>query len=324
MPKSKKSYQIIWAIDPFEKKGETQAAVVSSLRQITAGYGVNQTKIQPVYMLSPSEFDLSLNLADSWSKEYEESTKKILDQCLKNVDLPNLLPPKIIIQRHPSLRESAKSLLTFAKRSRAQLIAVGTHSRKGLFRLFLGSFAETLLLYSKTPLLVVNPSAVSRSAKRASHQKVKSLDKILFATDLGKHAPLLFKKVLEFAKNLQSKIVLFHAISHPVEPLIQSGVYLLSGAMMQWPDFLSQHEQEKRTVAERYASLARAKGVSLEVVVTSAHTNVSSLILEQAKKSQAGLIAMGAESGLVSTTLIGSITRQVAREAPCPIWVMHL
>ena len=320
MPRSKKPFQIIWSIDPFEKEGETQEAVILSLRRIVTGYGSDSATVQPVYILSPSELDLALSFEESWSKEYskeyEDITKKVLDQRLKNVDLPNLLAPKVIIQRQPSLRKSAQTLLAYAKRSNAQMIAVGTHARKGLFRLFLGSFAETLLLYSKTPLLIVGPE---------SPPKDSTLNKILFATDLGKHdAPLLFKKVLEFAKNVRAKVILFHAISHPVEPLIQSGVYLLSGAQVQWPDFLSQHEQEKRQIAQRYASLAKAKGVALEIVLASAHTSVSSLILVQAKTSQVGMIAMAAESGLVKTTLIGSITRQVVREAPCPIWVMHL
>ena len=128
---SKKSFHIIWALDPFEKKSETQNAVITAIGRIAVGYGSSDTFIQPVYILSPSEFDLSVSLKDPWSKEYEESTKKVMVQYLENVNLPNLLPPKIINQPQPSLRQSARTLLTYAKRSQAQLLVVGTHARRG-------------------------------------------------------------------------------------------------------------------------------------------------------------------------------------------------
>jgi nucleotide-binding universal stress UspA family protein len=44
-------------------------------------------------------------------------------------------------------------------------------------------------------------------------------------------------------------------------------------------------------------------------------------ILTEAGK--ADLIAMGAESGPWTTALVGSIARDVVREAHCPVWLLR-
>lgn len=310
MVRKKKLLRILWAVDPFERKTETRSHLLSTLQSFTQGHSVC---IEPTYVLSPSEFDISFAFTSPWSKEYMKSAKATLDQCISNLNLPDLLPSKVLLQRQPSLGQSVRALLRYAERSGADLIAVGTHARTGLFRIFLGSFAETLLLHSKLPLLITGP-----------HFKNKKMDQILFATDLGKTADILFERVLELAVRLKSSITLFHVITHPIEPIFQSGVYLLSGGWVEWPEYLSQEEDEKRKVANRYAEIAKKRGVKFNVVIDSSHLSVSALILKKAKNSKASLIALAAESGSVSATFIGSITRQVVREAPCPIWVMRV
>jgi len=46
----------------------------------------------------------------------------------------------------------------------ADLIVVGTHGRKGLTRMLMGSTAESLLRRSPCPVLVVKHKAVARAA----------------------------------------------------------------------------------------------------------------------------------------------------------------
>ncbi|MTD33015.1 universal stress protein [Paludibacterium denitrificans] len=56
-------------------------------------------------------------------------------------------------------KEMAEALIDFAQRQSADLIVLGTHGRKGLNHLLLGSFAENMLRLSRCPLLVIrNPS----------------------------------------------------------------------------------------------------------------------------------------------------------------------
>lgn len=57
-----------------------------------------------------------------------------------------------------SIRQAVARTLEYAKSEKVDCIALSTHARGGLGRFFLGSFAETLLMQSALPTLVVNPS----------------------------------------------------------------------------------------------------------------------------------------------------------------------
>jgi nucleotide-binding universal stress UspA family protein len=49
--------------------------------------------------------------------------------------------------------------------------------------------------------------------------------------------------------------------------------------------------------------------------------SVTESILIHAKEKKAKFIIMAAESGPVASALLGSITRQILRTAPCPVLV---
>jgi nucleotide-binding universal stress UspA family protein len=309
MPEKIDPLRILWAIDPFENETDTRKRVVATLKQLAESIPVS---IEPAYVLSPTEFDLNFAFSATWSREYQEKAERMLTQYLGKQKIPGLLAPKILVERKPSLGQSVRTLLNYAKRSKCNLVSIGTHSRKGLMRVFLGSFAETLMLYSEVPLLIMGP-----------HTTNKEMNHILFATDLEKGANILFEKVLSLAQNLGAKITLFHAIPHPIEPVVQTGVYLLSGGWVAWPDFISKEEDEKRKIAERFGEIAKRRGVRFDLIIDSSHTGITSLILKHSKKGKASMIAMAAESGPVTAAIVGSTTRQVVREAQCPVWVMR-
>ena len=68
------------------------------------------------------------------------------------------------------------------------------------------------------------------------------------------------------------------------EPVLQSGVYLLSGGWVKWPEFLSQKESQKRKIADCYGAMAKKSGITLNVRIDSTHGSVSNLILRMQKR----------------------------------------
>jgi nucleotide-binding universal stress UspA family protein len=309
MPNRKTPQRILWALDPFEKESETRAHVSVILKEFTEA---NQAEIEPVYVLNPGEFELSEEFTSPWLKQYKPTAEKTMTQCLKDFQIPGILPPHIVVERRPSKKRMLQALLGYAKRSGADMIALGTHARKGFSRLILGSFAESLLLYSKLPLLIVGAQPPARK-----------LEHILFATDFEKGADTLFKKVLKLAKDFGARITLLHVIHHPIEPVIQTGVYLLSGGWISLPDYLTREEAKKQKIADRYAEIAARHGISLNIAIEFSQVGISRTILQNAKDKGANLIAIAAESSPVASVILGSVTRQAVREAPCPIWVMR-
>ena len=61
----------------------------------------------------------------------------------------------------------SEAILADARRSRADVIVMGTHGRRGLNRLLLGSDAERVLREANVPVLLTRHAATSgRAAKR--------------------------------------------------------------------------------------------------------------------------------------------------------------
>jgi nucleotide-binding universal stress UspA family protein len=156
--------------------------------------------------------------------------------------------------------------------------------------MFLGSFAESLLLESRTPLLLVGTRVT----------RVGPITTVLYPTDFGPTSEAVFPRALELVRCLSARLRIFHHA----------------------PGRHTRHEEPR--MLERYAQIARSQGIEPELVLDlgdSGARSVSEAILVAARDT--GLIAMAAQSGWVRSTVAGSATRQVVRGANCPVWVLH-
>ncbi len=307
--KKEKKMRILWAVDAFEEKGQVRTHLVEALRRIAADRPV---EIEPVYVLSPDELDLTVDLAAPWVRQFRPAVEKAIANIIKGVELPGLLPPQILIQKKSSLTNAVRTLTRYAKSSGAELIAIGTHGRKGLERVFMGSFAESTLMTSKVPVLVVGPET-----------KVGELDHILFATDFSQRSSAIFDRVIRLCKVLGAKLSVFHSIPHPLEPVFESGMFLLGGSWVPVPEFLSAREGWSRKRLNQWEARARKAGVETESIVDCTPGGVSDSIVRESRARKAGIVAMAAQTGPLASALVGSITRQVVRKAPCPVWVIR-
>ena len=315
--------RIVWSVDAFQDAGKIQELVAKSigvlLRQIAAQTQI-QVQVEPVYVLTPEQLNLSVGSeaasVDNYKHAAEKSAERLTEQLIKNIDgkLNWLLPPKVLIQHHFSTAAAVQSLAAYALSSGANLIVVGTHGRSGMPRFFMGSFAESLLLYSKVPVMVVGPKS----------EELNNYEHILFPTDLGKNSRPALEHVTTLAKSLRSKLTIYHSIQNPIEPVLQSGVYLLGGGWLPVPAYMEEEMNKRGNVIDKLVQIARNSGVEADGVVEPGRGGVVTSILSFAEKNNLSLIAMTAQSGPVASSLIGSITRQVVRESGCPVWVIRL
>ena len=304
--------RVIWAVDPFEEKGEARSRVIGVARSLVA-QGV---KLEPVHVLRPEEFEMALAFESPWVDRVTLAANRAFLQWVKDTGVDGLAPPKTVFVSRPSLTHSVMRLIQYAKQSRADGILVSTHGKRGAARLFTGSFSETLLLHSTVPVLVVGPASKDARAE-------KRLTRILFPTDFGRSSYITFKKIVAIAKAARSEITIFHSQNHPIRPFVETGINLIGGADFSFPEFLTKDEQKKRALADRYIALAKKSRVPVKVVFSSGHETADQAIIRQAQAGKSDLIAMAAESGAVAAAIIGSVARQVVRGAPCPVWVMH-
>jgi nucleotide-binding universal stress UspA family protein len=266
-----------------------------------------------VYVLSPDQLNLSVEFSPPLIAHYLPAAEKALKNALKRAEIPGMLPPKVLVQKMASLSQAISTLNNHAIITGADLIAVGTHAKKGLARFFLGSFTEVLLLGSTVPVLTINPK--TKLPARDNH--------ILFATDASPASQEAFKRLINLAKDLKAGITLYHYVKNPIEPIIQSGAFLLGGGWIPVSTYVRDESAQLERELEKMAERARKAGIQTEVLMDSGLEGVTEGVLENAKKKKATLIALAAQSGPVAATLMGSIARQVVRTAECPVWVIR-
>jgi nucleotide-binding universal stress UspA family protein len=90
------------------------------------------------------------------------------------------------------------------------LIVMGTHGRKGVERLFLGSTAEAIVRAATCPVLTVGPGVMAQPRELDFKQ-------VLFATSLSKETDPAATYALSFARERGSDLTVLHALPDPAE-----------------------------------------------------------------------------------------------------------
>jgi nucleotide-binding universal stress UspA family protein len=320
MPLVQKS--LIWALDPFEENVTFRAQLMETLRKISEK---QKLPVQPVYILNLAEESEGEPDIETLSpKQLKQTALKVINKTLETFRNIHFLRPKVLLEPHTALTTLVKCLTRFSQQSdvSAELIVVGTHARVGLPRLLLGSFTETLLLHSTVPILSVGPGCSLEALGRETQEEAKE-DRILFATDFTIYSEKIYGRLLDFASKMHAHLTLFHVIPHSIEPILQTGSYLLSGGWVTAPEYVTQEDADTQLLAEKWAQLASSRGIKTKICISSEKHQTASLIIQQARLEQSHWIAMAAESGAAASAILGSITRQVVRNAPCPVWVVR-
>ena len=306
--------KIIWAIDPFEETLKSKTQLISTLENLSKA---QLAEIEPVHVLSfAREEKLDPWMIQSSPNQFKQAAEKAIHEVVRSLNASHslsFLPPTVLLQNDHSPAKMAQAIITYATESHASSIVVGTHARSGLPRLFFGSFAENLLLTSHLPIITIGPECVTGHSQK----------QLLFATDFSSGSRHAFDEVVTFAKSLGMGITLYHVTPHKIEPVVQSAAYLLSGGWIESPDHLTHKEELKQRLALDWESMAKAEGVPVTTVIETAKGNIAELILNYTRTHDLSWIAMAIESGPISTAVMGSLSREVVRNAPSPVWMVR-
>jgi len=297
---------IMWALDALSTDASLYSHTVQVIRTLTKNTG---TIIQPVYVFRPSRLKLSVTVFAQNDSELRLIAEKAFAESVKSIKLKGLCKPKVLLEEEFSVRNAVQTLTNHAKHSGADLILVGTHAHKGMPRWLLGSFGETLLHHAQSvPVFLVTPK--SRALRKISH--------IVFTADLTDKSKKVLPKVIEMAKNYHAKLTIFHKVEYLTDFLVPS--------IYESPVYAKQLKEDikhRRNELETLAKMARKARVKTAVVIDEKPGYPAGEIVSFTKKHKASFIAMVAEVGPVASMAIGSITRDVIRNATCPVWVIH-
>lgn len=297
--------RVIWAIDALV---EDEALQNKCARTVAAMVRSPSVIIEPVYILSPDQLKLSSEFYPAEHGNFKLLAQKRLENWMKKIKVAGLSKPTVLVSSDLSLKSAASALLSYAKSVNADLIALSTHARKGVARFLLGSFAETLALHSDIPLLTVNPKS----------DVPRKITEIVFPTDFSERSKKALIVVANFAKAIDAKITLYHQVEYLSQYFIEPMV-----AVPNYQSFIEQDIKRRKATAEEWRMELTALGVKTGEVINKKGGYAPDSILSYAKKLKSGMIAMASQSGSLAATLLGSVTRQVMRQSPCPLWVVH-
>jgi nucleotide-binding universal stress UspA family protein len=230
-----------------------------------------------------------------------------LNSFLERNETTGLLPPRFLSAEGTPLRKSTDALVDYIKASGTDLVVLSTHARKGMPRLFLGSFAETLMLYSPVPILVVNPQV----------RAATSIDQFLFPTDFSDESREVYLRTLDLAKVFGARVILMHQVEYLYPDLLYP--FVIPPVE---PGSVAEVERAQENLGKEWVRLAQEQGADIEFRLIP-HGRDLGAELEKVSRYYSTVIAMASRSGELSSALLGSRTRRIVREGHSPVLVFH-
>lgn len=297
--------KITWAVDPVAEDMALQERCVHLLKSIAKKTSL---AIEPVYVLSPDQLQLSSSFFPVKIGEFRLEAEQRLSKYLKRVKIPGIQTATVLVSSDLSLRSAVHALIEHARSSASDLIVVSTLSRKGMTRFLLGSFAETLIMQSDIPVLLVSPKT----------KVAASIKEILVPTDFSDRSKEILPKVAMLARAKGAKVVLYNQMEYLTQYTMDQ-----FGVIPSYQKYLAEDSERRKSLGEKWVNELKEEGVRAEFVLNQKGAFTSDAILASAKKRGSSLIAMASQTGPVASILLGSVTRQVIRGASCPVWVIH-
>ena len=124
-----------------------------------SGGTVYAVHVVPTAYLFPMDGDYfsSMGINPYWEPTYETMYEALNKQGQQAVNYVKSLGEKKGVAVEPVLLDGhpADELIRYAEEEGMDIVIMGTHGKKGLDRLLLGSVAENLVRHSKVPIMVV-------------------------------------------------------------------------------------------------------------------------------------------------------------------------
>jgi nucleotide-binding universal stress UspA family protein len=206
-------------------------------------------------------------------------------------------------------------LSSIMQRENTDLLVMGTHGRRGLKKLALGSVAEEVLRRARCPVLTVGPH-VPLIESEATEFKT-----ILFATDFGPASAKAFAYALSLAQDYQAKLILLHMVP-PMQvsdmgPVVYCPAFYLAQELTEW-----QAMTKKESLRKLQELVPPTAGLKSQPECLVGFDFLPEGILDTAEAHKVDLIVMGANP-VASAPAVShapwALTHDIICGAKCPV-----
>jgi nucleotide-binding universal stress UspA family protein len=195
-------------------------------------------------------------------------------------------------------------ILGYAAEYKTDLIVIGTHGRRGLGHLLLGSIAEEVVRSSPFPVLTVRELETPKGPEKT--------ERILAPVDFSDYSRRAVLRAKEIASDYGARLQLLHVVEQPVYP----SFYPIGESPS--PSFPSLQTIEAKARDEMESMLKEGPIVPTETHVIEGRAARDILKFAESNSTDLIVISTHGLSGF-KHMLIGSVAEKVARQAPCPV-----
>lgn len=247
--------------------------------------------------------------ADAYAPAVHAASNEVLIQRLRKgikEETPgDPVQMKAVVRRDIA---AAPAIVTYAEEEDVDLIVMGTHGRRGLRRLLLGSAAEEVVRTAPCPVIITH----CKEKPPAGEAEAPSL---LVPIDFSKHSRIALRHAKALAELYHARLDLLHIIEEQLHPAFyNTGVFSVY-------DMVPNIEERAREELETFYKETEGPDIAARFHVC--HGHAAHEIVTFARKQRPLLIVM-ATHGLrgMEHLLLGSVAEKVVRLSPTPVFTI--
>ncbi len=202
---------------------------------------------------------------------------------------------------------SAPVILEYANEHDIDLIVMGTHGRRGLEHLFLGSVAEEVVRFAPCPVFTVRESKEPKSAK--------AVERILVPVDFSTHS----QTAVTYAKGLAGAYNARLQLLHVIEPVVYPSFYALDTT--NFFDWMAATEVQAGLQLHRFLESSNGPEVPADFYVIRGRAATDIVDFAVSKSSDLIVMATHGLTGM-KRLYLGSVCEKVVRFSRCPVFTV--
>ena len=302
--------KVAWAFDPYSDMADTWLATLDFVEKVR---GTNKEwVVYPMYVLGQEMVHWVSNVTPPQLELVQPKVEEYMRLQVSSLQRSELAAPRVIISEGFNSRNDIEAFNKELQQLQPDFVVMNTHQRKGLTRLFMGSFTENFLLKSQFPTLILPPD-MKGSAK---------LTKTLLPSSFADKEKEFYTDFVSGKMGFASDVILYSKVFHPIDAFATSTATVLGGSWVSIEAFSQEVITHRLKKGEQWAAEA-PQGVTVKVRVDDKPQDFADSLLQVAKEEGAELIALPSFTGKAEAIFLGSNAREVIRQSSLPVLVRH-